>query len=90
MKYTNLLVVCLMSSANISGIFRTTYKRREQLVKVKRIHQFIRDVEDEKLWIDEKMPQATSTQYGNSLLSVQMLVTKNQVRLCWSFVVVDN
>jgi spectrin beta len=65
-------------------------QRREQLVKVKRIHQFIRDVEDEKLWIDEKMPQATSTQYGNSLLSVQMLVTKNQVRLCWSFVVVDN
>jgi hypothetical protein len=30
-------------------------QRREQLVKVKRIHQFIRDVEDEKLWIDEKV-----------------------------------
>ncbi|KAK3578499.1 hypothetical protein CHS0354_007749 [Potamilus streckersoni] len=46
-------------------------KKREQLEKVKRIHQFVRDVEDEKLWIDEKMPIATSTNYGNSLLSVK-------------------
>ncbi|XP_071163376.1 spectrin beta chain-like isoform X7 [Mytilus edulis] len=53
-------------------------QRREQLQKVKRIHQFIRDVEDEKLWINEKMPQATSSQFGNSLLTVQMHVTKNQ------------
>lgn len=56
-------------------------QRREQLQKVKRIHQFIRDVEDEKLWINEKMPQATSSQFGNSLLTVQMHVTKNQVRV---------
>lgn len=54
-------------------------QRREQLQKVKRIHQFVRDVEDEKLWINEKMPQATSSQFGNSLLTVQMHVTKNQV-----------
>ncbi|XP_076098574.1 spectrin beta chain-like isoform X13 [Mytilus galloprovincialis] len=53
-------------------------QRREQLQKVKRIHQFVRDVEDEKLWINEKMPQATSSQFGNSLLTVQMHVTKNQ------------
>jgi spectrin beta len=29
------------------------------------------------LWVAEKMPQAQSTQYGNSLLSVQMLQRKN-------------
>ena len=67
-----------MVAERFAKIQQPLVQRREQLVKVKRIHQFIRDVEDEKLWIDEKMPQATSTQYGNSLLSVQMLVTKNQ------------
>lgn len=54
-------------------------KRREQLEKVKFIHQFVRDVEDEKLWIEEKMPLATSSNVGNSLLSVQLLEKKNQV-----------
>lgn len=54
-------------------------KRRGELEKVKRIHQFIRDVEDEKLWIDEKMPIVTSNNFGNSLLSNQLLTKKNQV-----------
>lgn len=40
---------------------------------------FYRDVEDEKLWVDEKMPQATSTELGNSLQEVQALQKKNQV-----------
>ncbi|XP_076464437.1 spectrin beta chain-like isoform X2 [Babylonia areolata] len=51
--------------------------RRNALDKVKRIHQFMRDVEDEKLWIQEMMPRATATNYGNSLLSVQLLIKKN-------------
>lgn len=59
-------------------------KRREQLEKVKFIHQFVRDVEDEKLWIEEKMPQASSSNYGNSLLSVQLLEKKNQVRVIFN------
>lgn len=42
------------------------------------LFQFRRDVEDEKLWIAEKMPQATSTDYGNSLFNVHMLKKKNQ------------
>ena len=53
-------------------------KRREQLEKSKRLQQFLRDIEDERMWIEEKMPQATSTNYGNSLLSVQMLQKKNK------------
>ncbi|GFS19194.1 spectrin beta chain [Elysia marginata] len=51
--------------------------RRANLEKVKRIHQFMRDVEDEKLWIAEMMPRATNQDYGNSLLSVQLLIKKN-------------
>lgn len=35
-------------------------------------------MEDEKLWIEEKMPLATSTDYGNSLFNVHALKKKNQ------------
>ncbi|XP_050407107.1 spectrin beta chain isoform X3 [Patella vulgata] len=59
-------------------IQRPLVQRRNQLEKVKRIHQFMRDIEDEKLWIEEKKPLADSTNYGNSLLSVQLLIKKNQ------------
>ncbi|XP_056020668.1 spectrin beta chain-like isoform X11 [Ostrea edulis] len=60
-----------------SKIQEPLIKRREQLEKVKRIHQFVRDVEDEKLWISEKKPLTTSNNFGNSLLSVQLLTKKN-------------
>lgn len=52
--------------------------RRAKLERTKRLHQFLRDIEDEKLWIAEKMLLAQSTNFGNSLLSVQMLQKKNK------------
>ncbi|XP_076312784.1 spectrin beta chain-like isoform X3 [Tachypleus tridentatus] len=52
--------------------------RKEQLLKKKEAYQFRRDVEDEKLWIQEKMPLATSPDYGNSLFGVLMLKKKHQ------------
>ena len=52
--------------------------RRTALEKAKLVQQFLRDIEDENMWIDEKQQQATSTDYGNSLLSVQMLQKKNK------------
>lgn len=52
--------------------------RKAQLLKKKEAFQFRRDVEDEKLWVQEKMPVASSSDYGNSLFSVQMLKKKNQ------------
>ncbi|XP_069698706.1 spectrin beta chain isoform X3 [Periplaneta americana] len=53
-------------------------ERQWQLEKKKEAFQFRRDIEDEKLWVAEKMPQATSTEYGNSLFNVHMLKKKNQ------------
>ncbi|XP_071530660.1 spectrin beta chain isoform X5 [Panulirus ornatus] len=53
-------------------------ERNRALGKKKEAFQFRRDVEDEKLWILEKMPQATSTEYGNSLFTVHMLKKKLQ------------
>lgn len=39
-------------------------ERQYQLEKKKEAFQFRRDVEDEKLWINEKMPQANNADYG--------------------------
>lgn len=52
--------------------------RKQQLEKKKEAFQFRRDVEDEKLWINEKMPLATSTEFGNSLYNVTILKKKNK------------
>jgi len=35
-------------------------------------------VEDEKIWINERLTRARVPNYGNSLLSVQMLLGKNR------------
>ncbi|GAA6091674.1 spectrin beta chain, non-erythrocytic 1 isoform X1 [Tachysurus ichikawai] len=53
-------------------------KRKKFLMASREIHQFNRDVEDEILWVEERMPLATSTDHGNNLQTVQMLIKKNQ------------
>ncbi|XP_070506050.1 spectrin beta chain isoform X5 [Chironomus tepperi] len=53
-------------------------ERQKQLEKKKEAYQFRRDVEDEKLWIDEKMPSVLSEEVGNSLFNVHMLKKNNQ------------
>ncbi|XP_037389644.1 spectrin family protein isoform X2 [Pygocentrus nattereri] len=52
--------------------------RRLQLLASKEAHQFNRDLEDEILWVKERMPMATSTDHGKDLPSVQLLIKKNQ------------
>ncbi|KAK1788478.1 hypothetical protein P4O66_015995 [Electrophorus voltai] len=53
-------------------------QRRQQLLSSKEAHQFNRDLEDEILWVKERMPLATSTDHGKDLPSVQLLIKKNQ------------
>ncbi|XP_076848937.1 LOW QUALITY PROTEIN: spectrin family protein [Brachyhypopomus gauderio] len=53
-------------------------QRRQQLLSSKEAHQFNRDLEDEILWVKERMPLATSTDHGKDLPSVQLLMKKNQ------------
>ena len=53
-------------------------KRQRDLEKKKEAYQFRRDVEDEKLWIADKMPLATASDNGNSLFNVNVLKKKNQ------------
>jgi len=52
-------------------------ERKNKLLKKKEAYQFRRNVEDEMMWLAEKMPLASSTNYGDSLFSVQTLLKKN-------------
>nr|XP_033794883.1 spectrin beta chain, non-erythrocytic 1 isoform X1 [Geotrypetes seraphini]XP_033794884.1 spectrin beta chain, non-erythrocytic 1 isoform X1 [Geotrypetes seraphini] len=53
-------------------------ERKTYLLASKEVHQFNRDVEDEILWVEERMPLATSTDHGHNLQTVQLLIKKNQ------------
>nr|DBA17114.1 TPA: hypothetical protein GDO54_002609 [Pyxicephalus adspersus] len=53
-------------------------ERRKLLLASKEGHQFNRDLEDEILWVKEKMPMAVSTEHGKDLPTVQLLIKKNQ------------
>uniref|UniRef100_A0AAX7T4E9 Spectrin beta chain n=1 Tax=Astatotilapia calliptera TaxID=8154 RepID=A0AAX7T4E9_ASTCA len=53
-------------------------RRRNFLVESREVHQFNRDVEDEILWVQERIPVAMSTDHGHNLQTVQLLIKKNQ------------
>ncbi|KAG5843462.1 hypothetical protein ANANG_G00151200 [Anguilla anguilla] len=63
---------------SFSKIHEPMQQRRQQLLASKEGHQFNRDLEDELLWVKERMPLATSTDHGKDLPSVQLLIKKNQ------------
>ena len=53
-------------------------ERKKELTFKKEIFQFLRDIEDENIWLEEKMNMVTSEDYGNSLQAVNMLIKKNK------------
>uniref|UniRef100_H3DPL3 Spectrin beta chain n=1 Tax=Tetraodon nigroviridis TaxID=99883 RepID=H3DPL3_TETNG len=53
-------------------------QRRGKLDASKAVHQFYRDLANELLWIQERMPLAMSQEHGHNLQSVQMLLKRNQ------------
>uniref|UniRef100_A0A671MXA1 Spectrin beta chain n=1 Tax=Sinocyclocheilus anshuiensis TaxID=1608454 RepID=A0A671MXA1_9TELE len=63
---------------NFSKLQDPLRQRRQHLLASKEAHQFNRDLEDEILWVKERMPLATSTDHGKDLPSVQLLIKKNQ------------
>lgn len=52
--------------------------RKENLEDSLLLHQFIRDVDEELEWLEEKEPTATSEDLGSSLTTVQNLQKKHQ------------
>ncbi|XP_064167267.1 spectrin beta chain, erythrocytic isoform X1 [Anguilla rostrata] len=53
-------------------------QKRDKLENAKAVQQFYRDLADEILWVEERLPQATSQEHGNNLQAVQLLQKKNQ------------
>ncbi|CDQ66414.1 unnamed protein product [Oncorhynchus mykiss] len=53
-------------------------ERRRILLASKEMHQVAQDLEEEILWIQERLPLASSKDYGNNLQSVQQHVKINQ------------
>ncbi|XP_062328735.1 spectrin beta chain, non-erythrocytic 4-like isoform X2 [Osmerus eperlanus] len=53
-------------------------ERRRILLASKEVHQVGRDLEDEILWVQERLPMATSQEHGSSLQAVQQHMKKNQ------------
>ncbi|NWI24267.1 SPTB1 protein, partial [Sula dactylatra] len=53
-------------------------RRRKELETTKAMYQLGRDLEDEKLWVQERLPLARSTEHGTDLPSVQRLAKRNE------------
>uniref|UniRef100_A0A671QEE6 Spectrin beta chain n=1 Tax=Sinocyclocheilus anshuiensis TaxID=1608454 RepID=A0A671QEE6_9TELE len=82
-----LLFHCFVSATNqlITSLERDFQKlltplaqRRGKLEAAKAVHQFFRDLADEILWVNERLPMAMSEDHGNNLQTVQLLLKKNQ------------
>merc|ERR550532_2443240 len=53
-------------------------EKKKQVETKKEVFQFLRDVEDENIWMEEKMNIVTSEEFGSSLQDVNMLIKKNK------------
>ncbi|ETE57567.1 hypothetical protein L345_16715, partial [Ophiophagus hannah] len=59
--------------------FREPLQERQQYLEANRLlYQFLQDVNEEFTWIHEKLPLASSRDYGQSLATVQSLQEKHQ------------
>ncbi|XP_022528640.2 spectrin beta chain, erythrocytic isoform X1 [Astyanax mexicanus] len=53
-------------------------QRKGKLEAAKSVYQFYRDIADEILWVEERLPMAMSQEHGNNLQTVQLLLKKMQ------------
>ena len=61
-----------------ASIIEPLEMRKKELEVKKEVFQFMRDVEDENIWMEEKMNLVTSEELGSSLQDVNMLIKKNK------------
>ncbi|XP_061754074.1 spectrin beta chain, non-erythrocytic 4-like [Nerophis ophidion] len=67
-----------MVETRIVRLIEPLKERRRILLASKEMHQVAQDLEDEMLWIQERLPLASCKEYGNNLQSVHQHVKKNQ------------
>ena len=68
----------MLVAKKFESIIAPLESRKKELLIKKEVFQFMRDVEDENIWIEEKMNVVTSEEYGSSLQEVNMLIKKNK------------
>ncbi|XP_059087816.1 spectrin beta chain-like isoform X3 [Tigriopus californicus] len=65
-------------SKKFEAVMAPLEARKKELLVKKEIFQFLRDLEDENIWIEEKMNLVTSDEFGSSLQAVNLLIKKNK------------
>ena len=66
------------AAARYKALKEPIQKRSEQLVELRRLYQFLRDLDDEDDWIREKEPIAGSTNRGREFIGLQNLIQKHE------------
>lgn len=65
-----------------NGLAEPLQARRDALESWQLLFQFYRDIEDEIVWIQDKLQAIASKDYGTSLESTHAVVKKYQVSVC--------
>uniref|UniRef100_A0A665VLN2 Spectrin beta chain n=1 Tax=Echeneis naucrates TaxID=173247 RepID=A0A665VLN2_ECHNA len=77
-EYIIISVLVKVLQRDFQQLLTPLAQRKGKLEAAKAVHQFYRDLADELLWIEERMPLAMSDEHGHNLQTVQMLLKKNQ------------
>lgn len=75
------LISVMFSSHRYNKLSEPLQSRRETLEVWQVLFQFYRDLEEEVVWLREKLASITSIDCGSSLSSTQQLLHKHQVPL---------
>uniref|UniRef100_A0AAR2KFV1 Spectrin, beta, non-erythrocytic 4b n=1 Tax=Pygocentrus nattereri TaxID=42514 RepID=A0AAR2KFV1_PYGNA len=67
-----------VAETRIVRLIEPLKERRRILLASKEMHQVTQDLEDEIVWIQERLPLASSKEYGTNLQSVQHLVKNHE------------
>ncbi|XP_035382690.1 spectrin beta chain, non-erythrocytic 4, partial [Electrophorus electricus] len=68
-----------MAETRICRLIEPLKERRRILLASKEMHQVTQELEDEIVWIQERLPIASSKEYGTNLQNVQQLVKNHEV-----------
>uniref|UniRef100_A0A673NGX6 Spectrin beta chain, non-erythrocytic 4-like n=1 Tax=Sinocyclocheilus rhinocerous TaxID=307959 RepID=A0A673NGX6_9TELE len=70
-----------MTETRIVRLIEPLKERRRILLASKEMHQVTQDLEDEIVWIQDRLLLASSTEYGTNLQSAQHLIMNHKVRM---------
>lgn len=69
---------CMVIEQRFQQLQMPMQERKNDLARKKRVFQFFRDVDDEKVWAEEKLAVASSPNVGNSLLANEQMLRRHR------------